>query len=99
VNAFALANDTESKVKFYLDQRIVDTEKVLAHPMQNTATTEIGSGDLVRFLEHYEKQINVVTFGGAATEEAAKKVEEEKKEEHKGETKLGLTAKKSQNFA
>lgn len=50
VTPFGLANDTGKKVvKFLLDKTLVETEKVLLHPLSNSATTEIASRDLLRF--------------------------------------------------
>ena len=114
VNFFALANDTDNQVGFYLDSRVLETEKILAHPMENTATTELKSSDLVEFLKHYGREPTVVNFAEETKEEEKKapqgkkggkggkkqnqKQREEKKEEDDKNI-LGLTVGKSENFA
>ena len=114
VNFFALANDTDNKVTFYLDSKVLETEKILAHPMENTATTELASTDLINFLKHYGREPVVVNFGEEVKEEAKKpapkkggggkkqnqkqKQREEKKQEDEDKNILGLTVGKSENF-
>lgn len=45
VNMFSLMNDKDKKVKFIIDQRLVDADFVGYHPMDNTATTSITKAD------------------------------------------------------
>ena len=49
VTPFALMNDTGRRVRFLLDDAILDHELVAAHPLVNTATTVIATADLLRF--------------------------------------------------
>lgn len=52
VTAFALMNDTDRRVKFVLDQALLDYETVNFHPLKNDATTAISREDLIRFADH-----------------------------------------------
>ena len=49
VTAFGVINDTEGKVKLFLDETLMRHEVVNAHPLTNYATTSIRADDLVRF--------------------------------------------------
>ena len=49
VTAFGVINDTEGKVKLFLDETLMRHEVVNAHPLTNEATTSIRADDLVRF--------------------------------------------------
>lgn len=49
VTAFGVVNDTEGKVKLFLDEALMRHEVINAHPLTNEATTSIREEDLVRF--------------------------------------------------
>lgn len=49
VTAFGVVNDTEGKVKLFLDEALMRHEVINAHPLTNEATTSIRAEDLVRF--------------------------------------------------
>lgn len=49
VNAFAAMNGN-GRVQVVFDQRLMAHETVNCHPMRNTATTNIGRDDLLRFI-------------------------------------------------
>ncbi len=51
VTAFGPVNDTEAKVKVFLDAGLMNHAIVNCHPLINTATTSISSSDLVKFLK------------------------------------------------
>lgn len=51
VTAFGPLNDTEGKVKVFLDEGLMSHALVNCHPLINTATTSIASSDLVKFLK------------------------------------------------
>jgi Ala-tRNA(Pro) deacylase len=51
VTVFGAINDTGHKVTFVLDEDLMAHEIINGHPLSNDATTSIGSGDLVSFLE------------------------------------------------
>jgi len=50
VTPFALINDQECRVNVVLDARVVASEAVNCHPLENTATTTISSTDLLAFI-------------------------------------------------
>lgn len=50
VTVFGLANDTDGQVGFVLDAALLEGELVNGHPMVNTATTTIRTGDLLAFV-------------------------------------------------
>lgn len=51
VTPFALMNDTAGRVTVILDADMMQFERLNFHPLQNTATTNIASDDLVRFIK------------------------------------------------
>ena len=50
VTPFALINDTETRINVVLDERMMQESQLNYHPLKNTATTTIGSADLVTFI-------------------------------------------------
>ena len=51
VTPFALMNDTAARTVVVVDQALMDFAEVNCHPLENTATTRLATGDLVRFIE------------------------------------------------
>ncbi len=49
VTAFGIINDRQGAVKFAIDQRLLDHEKINCHPMTNDATTTLLCSDLLSF--------------------------------------------------
>ncbi len=53
VTPFAAINIPQDRqVRIILDQEMMEKDLLNFHPLANTATTTIASGDLVKFLEH-----------------------------------------------
>jgi Ala-tRNA(Pro) deacylase len=50
VTPFALINDSAGRVTVILDADMMRHERLNYHPLENTATTNIGGEDLVRFI-------------------------------------------------
>lgn len=50
VTTFAAINDTGSRVRVVLDERLMAYERINLHPLINTATTGITREDLLKFL-------------------------------------------------
>ena len=50
VTPFGLINDTEQRVRVFLDADMMAAELVNFHPLRNNATTTIAPGDLRRFI-------------------------------------------------
>ncbi|MBB5573932.1 MULTISPECIES: prolyl-tRNA synthetase associated domain-containing protein [Rhizobium] len=51
VTAFGAINDTGNNVTFVIDAELMEHDIINCHPLSNDATTSLGSGDLVRFME------------------------------------------------
>ena len=62
VSPFALINDKEKKVKFYLDQSLAAYEIVNFHPLVNTATVSIKSNDLIQFINNIHNPVNILNM-------------------------------------
>lgn len=50
VTAFALVNDRDIRVQVVLDSDLMQFDTINCHPLENNATTNIASGDLLRFI-------------------------------------------------
>ncbi len=50
VTAFAVMNDTQARVSVVVDARLMRYDSVNCHPLENTATTNIGRDDLMAFI-------------------------------------------------
>jgi Ala-tRNA(Pro) deacylase len=67
VTPFALINDTARRVTVILDADMMRHERLNYHPLENTATTNIGRDDLVRFIRacgHVPKILPVAAAAG-----------------------------------
>jgi Ala-tRNA(Pro) deacylase len=51
VTAFGAINDHENNVIFVIDADLMAHDVINCHPLSNDATTSIGSGDLLRFMQ------------------------------------------------
>ncbi len=60
VTPFAIVNDENHDVKVILDEEMMENELLNFHPLENTATTTIASKDLIKFLEHFQQEFEVV---------------------------------------
>ncbi len=49
VTAFALLNDVQTRVRFYLDAALLAYPRVYFHPMENTASTGVAPEDVLAF--------------------------------------------------
>ncbi len=63
VTAFALLNDLDRRVAFYLDAALLDHDPVNFHPLRNDATTAIAPDDLLRFVASTGRHTHIVRFG------------------------------------
>jgi Ala-tRNA(Pro) deacylase len=64
VTPFALMNDTSGRVAVVLDASMMRQERLNFHPLVNTMTTTIASGDLVRFLEATGHEPRILPVSG-----------------------------------
>jgi len=62
VTAFALINDRERRVRFVLDQALLETDPVNFHPLSNDATTAVSRDDFLKFLAALGIEPLVVNF-------------------------------------
>ena len=95
VTPLALANDHEHTVNFHVDQRMLEVERILVHPMENTSTMEVQTADFLKFLEHIgrKESMNVIDFAQQPTPAQAQpksqaKAKGKPKEEGKEEIKV-----------
>jgi len=51
VTAFGVINDTEKRVKMFIDEALLRHAVINAHPLTNEATTSIAAQDLLRFVK------------------------------------------------
>ncbi|EFL88143.1 prolyl-tRNA synthetase associated domain-containing protein [Ahrensia sp. R2A130] len=49
VTAFGVINDREGKLRFAIDKRLLEHDKINCHPLTNEATTTIARDDLLAF--------------------------------------------------
>mgnify|MGYP001431431877 CR=1 FL=1 len=49
VTAFGVINDTENRVRLFIDEALLRHDVINAHPLTNEATTSIATQDLLRF--------------------------------------------------
>lgn len=113
LNLFSIINDTAKKVHLIVDQRLIDSELIAFHPMQNDATSAISNADMKKVIELSGREAEVLDFSKIATDDASKAPEEVKKAQQpaKGAAKpkkeegktnahqLGIQYTKEQNFS
>lgn len=65
VTPFSVVNDRDARVTVFLDEPMMRYDVLNYHPLENTATTAISRGDLVKFLRAtgHEPQIMAVSDG------------------------------------
>ena len=51
VSPYALINDTENSVTFYLDKEIIDFDLCNFHPLDNTKTIQVKTEDFIKFVK------------------------------------------------
>ena len=66
VTPLALFNDRSRRVTFVLDDALMRFDIVNCHPLENTATTSIARGDLLRFIRATGHEPRIVALGGSA---------------------------------
>ena len=59
VTPFALLNDIENKVDFYLEDKLHNAEFVNFHPLTNTSTLTIESKKFIEFMIENNKKIHI----------------------------------------
>jgi Ala-tRNA(Pro) deacylase len=62
VTPFSLINDGEKAVTFILDGRLMDYDRINAHPLRNTMTTGVSRTDLFRFFAETGHEPMLIAF-------------------------------------
>ncbi len=60
VSAFALANDSNHDVEFWLDSNLVGLDEIHFHPLVNTMSTTISFQGLQKFCDYTGHKLNIV---------------------------------------
>lgn len=68
VTAFAVINDPERRVRVVIDAELMQYDCVNCHPLENTATTNIASDDLLRFIRSCGHEPRIAILGGSKIE-------------------------------
>ena len=59
VSPFALLNNTENNIDFYLEDKLHDSEYINFHPLTNKATVTINSSKFIEFMIESKKKIHI----------------------------------------
>ena len=59
VSPFALLNDTNNVVSFYLEKKLHDSEFLNFHPLINTVTITISTNNFIKFMIENKKKIHI----------------------------------------
>ena len=62
VSPFALLNDVEDVVNFYIDEKLIQSDIINYHPLINTSTVSIKTNDFVGFILEKNKKINIFSL-------------------------------------
>jgi len=62
VSPFALLNDSENAVSFYLDEKLFKSDLINFHPLINTTTITIKTQYFIKFMIENKKKINIFSL-------------------------------------
>ncbi|MDA9748689.1 prolyl-tRNA synthetase associated domain-containing protein [Pelagibacteraceae bacterium] len=62
VSPYALLNDKENKVNFYLDEMLFKSETINYHPLINTTTISVKTKEFLNFILENKKKINIFSL-------------------------------------
>ena len=79
LNLFSIINDTAKKVHLIIDQRLIESEMIAFHPMQNDATSAISNADMKKIIELSGREAEILDFSKIVADDASKAPEEAKK--------------------
>ena len=65
VNPFTIMNDTNDKVRLFLDADMMDAEIVNYHPMDNAQTISLKPSDLIKFIESLHHNYTIIDLSPA----------------------------------
>ena len=66
VTPLALVNDTDRRVTFALDRALAESQRIICHPLVNTASVSIATADLLRLLAAVGVTPRVIDLDAAA---------------------------------
>ena len=101
INPLAVINDSEGKVQLVVDAGLAEKGNyMVVHPMENNKSISMPWESFEAFFEKHGHPARVVDLENTApaAPPAAKGAKGAKKEDKKGETKLGLSVKKAEDF-
>lgn len=67
VTPLALINDTAHRVSFALDRALAESTHIICHPLVNTASVSIATGDLLRLLASVGVAPRIIDLDAAAS--------------------------------
>tara|TARA_B100002051_G_C16737783_1_gene642318 strand:+ start:829 stop:1341 length:513 start_codon:yes stop_codon:yes gene_type:complete len=62
VSPYALLNDKENMVSFYLDEKLANSDIINFHPLINTVTVTIKTKEFINFILENNKKINIFSL-------------------------------------
>jgi len=62
VSPYALLNDIDNKVDFYLEDKVYNSKNINFHPLINTSTITIQTRDFLDFMIEKKKKINIFSL-------------------------------------
>ena len=62
MSPYALLNDIDNKVEFYLEDKIYNSNNINFHPLINTSTITVQTKDFLNFMIENEKKINIFSL-------------------------------------
>ena len=62
VSPYALLNDKNNEVEFYLEDTLYNSKKINFHPLINTATISLETLDFIKFMVENKKKINIFSL-------------------------------------
>ena len=62
VSPYALLNDIDNQVDFYLENKVYNSKNINFHPLINTSTITVQTKDFLNFMIENEKKINIFSL-------------------------------------
>ena len=62
MSPYALLNDIDNQVDFYLENKVYNSKNINFHPLINTSTISVQTTDFLNFMIENEKKINIFSL-------------------------------------
>ena len=62
VSPYALLNDIDNQVDFYLENKVYNSKNINFHPLINTSTISVQTTDFLNFMIENKKKINIFSL-------------------------------------